>query len=129
MPIKQFMQRAAASNPQSRPDSQFNSPDTTLSQRQKISDHSSEIIATPSELREGLAEDVGETKWVLSTMIGEAVNQEVALRVAKAGFSEIDEEALRPDMIGRRSFGKFNRDSEASLIILTFQQQRRAQRY
>ena len=61
---------------------------------------------------EKLAEQVGETKWVLNTIDRESGDATGALRVLQAGYSEIDHEARRPNNIGRRSFGKFNREPE-----------------
>lgn len=124
-----FMQRAAASTPPSTPQSQPRTPDTPPSKRQKVSAAPSSTATPPSDLQlmqtalteeeektektiERLAEEAGETKWVLSTVNGEEGNGVGGLRVAKAGYSETDQEAWRPAMVGRRSFGKFNRELE-----------------
>ncbi|CAD6593600.1 MAG: hypothetical protein ASARMPREDX12_007345 [Alectoria sarmentosa] len=61
---------------------------------------------------ERLAEEAGETKWVLSTVNAEEGNDVGGLRVANAGYSDINQEAWRPAMVGRRSFGNFNRELE-----------------
>ena len=73
------------------------------------------------------AAEAGETKWVLSVRDeGRAVNSHAAgnLRVVTKGYVDIDcargmemhsEEPWRPLMVGRRSFGKFNRALEVSL--------------
>lgn len=129
------MQRAAASTPPSTPHSQSQTPETPPSKRQKISAAPSLTATPPSDLQliqaalneeeakrekviERLAEDAGETKWVLSTVNGEEGNGAGGLRVAKAEQSDIDQEAWRPGMVGRRSFGKFNRALEASSITV-----------
>ncbi len=71
---------------------------------------------------ERLAEDAGETNWVLSTVIGDEGNHTEGLRVARAGYSDIDQEAWTPLMVGRRSFGKFNREIEVGFdIVIQFQ--------
>lgn len=123
------MQRAAASTPPSTPQPHPRTPDSPPSKRQKLS------AAPPSDLQliqavlteeeekrqkaiERLAEEAGETKWVLSTVNGEEGNAIGGLRVAKAGYSDIDQGAWRPAVVGRRSFGKFNRGLEASFAIV-----------
>ena len=128
------MQRAAASTP-SVPQSQARTSDNSPSKRQKVSAAQSWPAISSSDpqliqvaLAEGegkrgkaierLAEETGETNWVLSTMNGDARNDIERLRVARAGYSDIDQEACRPAMVGRRSFGKFNRKLEVSLVIV-----------
>ena len=133
------MQRAAASSPIPSPQSS----DQPSAKRQKFSNAPS--LATPSvdlqaiqaaltaeeakrsEAIERQAAEAGETKWVLSFRDGEgAVNGHAAgnLRVATNGYADIDraadidkhdDEPWRPLMVGRRSFGKFNRALEVSL--------------
>ena len=66
---------------------------------------------------ERLAEEAGETKWVLST-VNEEGNSVGRLGVINAGYLDIDQEAWRPAMVGRRSFGKFNRELEVNFIIV-----------
>lgn len=129
------MQRAAASSSLSMPQSQPHTPDTPRSKRQKVSDAPSSIAMPPSDLQlmqatlteeeekrkkvdERLAEEAGETKWVLSTVNAEEGNDVGGLRVANSGYSDIDQEAWRPTMVGRRSFGKFNRELEVNLVIV-----------
>ena len=131
------MQRAAASAPPSTPQSQLSSPDNAPSKRQKVSAALSPTVTPLYDLGpiqvtlieeeekrekdiERLAEEAGETKWVLSTLDGEEQNGVGGLRVALAGYADIDEEAWRPAMLGRKSFGKFNRKLEvkhATLLI------------
>ena len=65
-----------------------------------------------------LAEEAGETDWILSTVNGHGGHGLEGIRVAKAGYSDIDQEAWRPSMVGRRSFGKFNRELEVSFVII-----------
>ena len=130
------MQRAAASTPPLTPQSQPHTPDSHPSKRQKLSVPPTSIATPPSDLQliqaalteeeekrqkaiERLAEEAGETKWVLSTVNGEEGNENDmgGLRVAKAGYSDIEQEAGRPAVVGRRSFGNYNRDLEASFVI------------
>lgn len=125
------MQRAAASTPPPTPQPQPRTPDSPPSKRQKLSVPPTSIATPPSDLQmiqaalteeeekkqkaiDRLAEEAGETKWVLSTVNGEEGNDIGGLRVAKAGYSDNEQEAWRPAVVGRRSFGNFNRDLEAS---------------
>ena len=64
------------------------------------------------------AEEAGETDWILSTVNGDGGQGVEGIRVANAGYSDIDQEAWRPSMIGRRSFGKFNRELEVNFVII-----------
>lgn len=131
------MQRAAASTPPPTHQSQTRTPDSPPSKRQKLSADPTSIATPPSDLQlaqaalieeeekrqkaiERLAEDAGETKWVLSTVNGEEGNDTGGLRVAKAGYSDMDQEAWRPAVVGRRRFGKFNRDLEVGFVIFNF---------
>lgn len=132
------MQRAAASTPPSTPHSQSRNTDTPPSKRRKASDTPSSAAAPSTESQllqvaleeeEGkrekaiarLAEEAGETKWVLSIADGRPGEGKTGLRVATAGYSDIDQEAWRPAVVGRWSFGKFNRDLEVSLAnVLAF---------
>lgn len=126
------MQRAAASTPPSTPQSQPRAPDAPPPKRQKISAAPASTVTPPSDLQliqaalteegerrekaiEKLAEEAGETKWVLSTANGEEGNGVGGLRVAKAGYPGIDQEAWSPAMVGRRSFANFNRGLEVKL--------------
>ena len=128
------MQRAAASTPPFAPQSQPRSPHTPSSERQKASFTPSLIATPPSDLHliqvalaeeeekkekavERLAEDAGETKWVLSIVDGGEQTSLGGFRIVETGYTDIDQEAWRPYMIGRRSFGKFNRELEVSLIL------------
>ena len=130
------MQRAAASAPPSTPQLHPHTPEPPPSKRQKISAASSSTGTSPSDLQliqaalpeeeqkkeraiERLAEEAGETKWVLSTVNGEG-NSAEGLRVTKAEYSDLDQEAWRPTIVGRRSFGKFNRELEASSVIVFY---------
>ena len=127
------MQRAAASTP-SVPQPQARTSDPP-SKRQKVSPAPSSIATSPSDLQliqlalaeeaekrgkhiERLGEGAGETNWVLSTVNGGDGHGVGGLRIAKAGYSDIDQEAWRPAMVGRRSFGKFNRESEVSFVTV-----------
>ena len=67
---------------------------------------------------EGLVEDAGETDWILSTVNGDGGHGLEGIQVIKAGYSDIDQEAWRPAVVGRRSFGKFNRDLEVGFVII-----------
>lgn len=131
------MQRAAASTPPPTHQPRTRTPDSPPSKRQKLSIASNSTATPASDLQlvqaalveeeekkqkaiERLAEDAGETKWVFSTVNGEEMNDSGGLRVAKAGYSDIDQEAWRPAVVGRRRFGKFNGDWKASLFIFNF---------
>lgn len=133
------MQRAAASSPISSPQT----PDQPSAKRQKFS--SAPSPATPSadlqaiqaalaaeeakrsEAVERQAAEAGETKWVLSFRDEQgAVDGHAAgtMRGVANGYTDIDratetdmhdEEPWRPLVVGRRSFGKFNRAIEVSL--------------
>ncbi|KAL2040759.1 hypothetical protein N7G274_006738 [Stereocaulon virgatum] len=124
-----FMQRAAASAPPSTPQLRPLYQELPPSKRQKPSNAVS-TATPPSELQmiqsgldeqeqkrrnalEKLAEEAGETKWVLSTMNNVAEVATVGLRVAKVGYSDIDQDAWKPASVGRRSFGKFNKELKA----------------
>lgn len=125
------MQRAAASVPPSTTQLQSQAASTPPSKRQKLSNETPSPNSTPSqselvqsaldedtakreEAIERLAEEAGETKWVLSTVNGDPEVGVKGLRVAMAGYSDIDQDALRPAMQGRKIFGKFNRELEVS---------------
>ena len=129
------MQRAAASIPPSTPQSQSQLDSTPPSKRQKLSSGNPAVTTTPSESEliksaldadaakreeaiERLAEEAGETKWVLSTVGGDTEGGVNGLRVAMAGYSDIDHDAMRPAMQGRKSFGKFNRELEVSSVTM-----------
>lgn len=121
------MQRAAASTPPTTPQSQ--GAESPPSKRPKTS-HTLTLAATQTsdqqliqaalgeeeEKREKaiekLAAEAGETKWVLSTVETNAGECKQGLRVETTGFSDIDEGAWTPAMVGRMSFGKFNRELE-----------------
>ena len=129
------MQRAAASTPPSTPQSQSQIPETPPSKRQKTSNNAPSTATPPSDLQlirsalddeeqkrqkalERLAEEAGETRWVLSTVNGGAEAGKTGLRVAKAGYSDIDQDAWTPAGVGRRSFGKFNKELEVSSVTI-----------
>lgn len=128
------MQRAAASSPFV-PQSLARSSDAPPSRLQKVSAAPPSTATSHSDLQliqtalaeeerkrgkaiERLAEEAGETNWTLSTVHGERGHGVGVLRVAKAGYADIDQEAWRPTILGRRSFGKFNRDLEVRLCIV-----------
>ncbi len=69
---------------------------------------------------ERLAAEAGETKWVLSTVNVGAGKGKQGLQTEVAGYSEIDQEAWRPALVGRRSFGKFNLELEVGSIDSLF---------
>ena len=77
-----------------------------------------EAAARREEAIERLAEEAGETKWVLSTVSGDTEGGVKGLRVAVAGYSDIDQDALKPAMQGRKSFGKFNRELEVGSVTM-----------
>ena len=128
------MQRAAASTP-SVPQSQARTSDSSPSKRQKVSAAPSwpATLSSDPQLKqvafaegeeeretptEKLAEEAGETNWVLSTVNVNAANDTGRIRVARAGYCDIDQEAWRPALVGRRSFGEFNRELEVSLVTV-----------
>ena len=120
------MQRAAASTA-SEPHSH-----APPSKRQKISGVPSSTVTSPSNLQlnlaeeeenrgrtiERLAEEAGETNWTLSTVNGDGAHGVGGIRVTKAGYSDIDQEAWRPALVGRRSFGNFNQELEVRFVIV-----------
>ena len=125
------MQRAAAST-LSVSQSHSGSSDAPPAKRQKVSGVPSstatslsdpsliQVALAQEEEKRGkaigrLAEEAGDTDWTLSTLNGDEGHGVEGIRVAKAGYSDIDQEAWRPAMAGRRSFGKFNRELEVSL--------------
>ena len=129
------MQRAAASTPPSTPQSQSQIPETPPSKRQKTSNNALSTATPPSDLHfirsaldeeaqkrqkvlERLAEEAGETQWVLSTVNRGAEAGKMGLRVATAGYSDIDQDAWTPAGVGRRSFGKFNKKLEVSSVTI-----------
>lgn len=127
------MQRAAASTPPTAHRLQSRGAETPPSKRQKSS-HTPTSAARPNadqhliqaalgeeeEKRvnaiERLAAEAGETKWVLSTVNIGAGEDKQELRIEVAGYSDIDQDAWRPAMVGRRSFGKFNRELEVGSV-------------
>ena len=130
------MQRAAASTPTFALQSHPRSPHTASYKRQNASITPSSIATPPSDLQltqvalteeekkrekavDRIAEDAGETKWVLSTVDGGEQTNLGGLRIVETGYSAIDQEAWRPSMVGRRSFGKFNRELEVSIIFIS----------
>ena len=139
------MQRAAASTrpitTESQTDSQAHVPhaEASPSKRRKIDADTPALGIEPtSELEhpfgkvddleakraramESLAEAAGETKWVLSALGNGASGnghgqKETGLRITSTGYSEIDAEAWNSPVLGRRSFGKFNKDIEVRLL-------------
>ena len=124
------MQRAAASTSSvSQPHS--GSSDAPPPKRQKVSGVPSstatslsdlplvQVASAEAEEKRGKAiEEAGETDWILSTVNGDGGHGVEGIRVAKAGYSDIDQAAWRPAMVGRRSFGKFNRELEVFFVII-----------
>lgn len=127
------MQRAAASTPPTTHCGQSQGAETPPSKRQKTlhvptstttpnSDHSmiQAAVGEEEEKREKAIErsaaEAGETKWVLSTVNVGACEVKHGLRIAVGGYSDIDQDAWRPAMVGRRSFGKFNRELEVGSV-------------
>lgn len=127
------MQRAAASTPPTTHCAQFQGAETPPSKRQKTlhvpisttapsSDQETiqAALGEEEEKREKAIErsaaEAGETKWVLSTVNVGAGDVKHGLRIAVAGYSDIDQDAWRPTVVGRRSFGKFNRELEVGPV-------------
>jgi len=137
------MQRAAASSPNPTPSSKASNPQiesgqTPPSKRRRLDTRTPDYSTptSPPELLqiqaavneeeakreraiERLAEEVGETKWILSTVDGDEGEEPDSLgqrggmlRVTNAGYADIDSEPWRPAEAGRRSFGKFNKELE-----------------
>ncbi len=123
------MQRAAASTPPTTSQSESQGAETPLTKRQKTS-HTPTSAATPNleqqliqaalseeegkreKAIERLAAEAGETKWVLSTLNVGAGEDKQGLRIETTGHSDVDQDAWRPATVGRRSFGRFNRELE-----------------
>ncbi|TKA72620.1 hypothetical protein B0A49_02669 [Cryomyces minteri] len=131
-----FMQRAAASpgtaspsTPDGRPTkrqrmSNGSTPTTPSSDLQAMQAAMAAEELKRTAALERAAADAGESKWVLSFQDPEDSIPKNALNVISAGFSmldspgtynhhssaenEEDEQVQRPQVIGRRSFGKFN---------------------
>lgn len=140
------MQRAAASTPSASPRTpeqpspkrqklyNDSSPATPSADLQAIQAALAAEDAKRSEALERQAAEAGESKWVLSfqpdiadVVNGASGNGYSSLRVINAPFSGIDhllgstkqgEGAFKSNaVVGRRSFGKFNRALEVSLIF------------
>lgn len=132
------MQRAAASSPPSSPanpsepslkrrkTSNGPSPATThITDTQAFRDAADADDAKRTAAVEKLAAEAGETKWVLSTAdVNAGPTNETApqrkLRFLRAGYSDIDQDTAQLTgkgwgEMGRRSFGRFNRDIEVIL--------------
>ena len=127
------MQRTAASNPPTALQYDPQVPTTLSSKRQKTSHTPSSAPDAPSDVQliqaamedeeekrekaiEKLAEEAGETKWVLSTTGKDRIGMggRDALRITTTGYSDLDQEGWRPATVGRRAFGKFKRKWEVS---------------
>lgn len=132
------MQRAAASSSGS-PTSSEQTSDTPPSKRRKTSSAPSELnqfcdfhalqAAADAEEKkraeaiDRLAENAGETKWVLSYFGAEGMSADgnKGLQVLAASYSDIDHEGSNTrttDSLGRRSFGRFNKDLEVEVFLL-----------
>lgn len=139
-----FMQRAAASSPTTSPSPDEPSPkrrrtDSNSSTPSRINvdslaDRTAVLAALASEeskrqaALEKQAAEAGDTRWVLSFEDQRlvAASSPLALRIVQAGFANIDSSSSeiriteddledKPVMVGRRSFGKFNKALEVSL--------------
>lgn len=128
------MQRAAAASPTtpSTPDQQssrgngspkHSSPDTPASEILAIRTVVAAEEAKRTAAIDRAAAEAGETKWVLSVQEAPESSKK-ELHVVTAGFEDIDNtmgtpedgiEILRPIVMGRRSFGKFNRALEVCI--------------
>ena len=130
------MQRAAASTPSSIPQSQPQPADTPPLKRQKLFDvtpsantmpQNPELIRLALDKEEGsevrvvekLAKEAGETMWFLSTVKGEAEQIARGLRVATAGYSDIDQDTRRSTAQGRKAYGNFNTGSEVGFVTVS----------
>jgi hypothetical protein len=136
-----FMQRAAASSPNSTP----STPDQPSPKRQRIGDSSpanlnidsladqravqAALAAEEAKRQTALerqAADAGDTRWVLTfkpDVKTSHIQGKTSIRVVETGFAAIDHalpaqitstsgedvNSDRPLIVGRRSFGKFNR--------------------
>ena len=128
------MQRAAASN------ASPTTPDHPSAKRQKRNDSSpatpsSDVLAIQAALAveeakraealERQQAEAGETKWVLSFRKEERTGAEGALRVDKVGYEGLyvlqghEDAPWRPAMVGRRSFGRFNKALEVSRLEIS----------
>ena len=133
------MQRAAASAAPSTSPSDSQHKDTPPPKRQKLSNEAPSATATPSDLElihsaldeeqlerekviERLAEEAGETKWVLSTVDENTGEVWRSLRVAITGYSDIDQDKSDSATQGRQSFGKFNRELEVGSVEVLYLQ-------
>ena len=126
------MQRAAASNPS--PTTPSN-PDPPSAKRQKLQDPfpvtpsldaqaiQAALAAEESKRTEALdrqAAGLGETKWVLSYHEKRHRNNGMGVHVTSVGYAGIYgevEEPWRGQVVGRRSFGRFNRALEVRILV------------
>ena len=138
------MQRAAASN--SSPTTP-NTADLPSAKRQKMQESAlatpvldaqafqAALAAEESKRAEALdrqAAGAGETKWVLSYQEERQKYDEMGPRITSVGYAGVDgvngderevEEPWRGKMVGRRSFGKFNRALEVRVLLLKTDEQ------
>lgn len=145
-----FMQRAAASSPLAASPS---TPDVPSPKRRKtesgstptkfdvnaLADQRAIEAAMASEeakrqvALEKLANDAGDTRWVLNFEDQNTASTKNAIRIEEWGFATLDHQAAKtkhskgrkheenpepaPEVIGRKSFGKFNRVVEVCLHL------------
>lgn len=129
-----FMQRSTAASSQSAP----STPGARPAKRQRMSDVSMQRDADAEAVQVALAAEelkrtqalerhaveAGDTKWTLNLTDASSNTETTPLKVVSAGYIAIDsplaqerdisvgdedEGTVRPRLIGRRSFGKFNR--------------------
>ena len=143
------MQRADAASPTT-PDS----VDLPSAKRQKLGDVSLpntasnetqtvQIITAAEEAKrvealESQTGDGGETKWVLRFNDEVTGTDHGTWRVLNASYAELDtgmsaqgpgEEPWRPKLVGRRSFGKFNRAIEVCRLYVSYVLRNRIKQY
>ena len=135
------MQRAAASNPSPTTPS---TPDLPSAKRQRLEDPSpitpsldaqafqAALAAEEAKRTEALDRQgagAGETKWVLSYHEERLEGNKVVFRITSVGYAGVDdangnngevEEPWRGQMVGRRSFGRFNRALEVSTLLHSY---------
>ncbi|MCJ1246812.1 hypothetical protein MMC30_004021 [Trapelia coarctata] len=122
-----FMQRAAASTslptstPTTPPSAKRQKLDSAPSTPSDLYAVQSALAAEEAKRLEALERrygEAGETKWVLSVREAENGMNGAGLKVTGVGYVEVDngeegeEEPWRGAMVGRRSFGRFNRALE-----------------
>ena len=112
-------------------------PSTARSDAQAVQEALAAEELKRVEAREREGADKGETRWYLNIKNVEAAAKGTPIRIVSAGYSTLDAansakgrlledveddstELTRPQMPGRRSFGKFNKAVEVRLVARVY---------